>query len=105
MSEKCAECESIGGQCQACAMMYRGIPESYRPPTRTITLTVDETDYDRIMSAVARYQASHRVDGELMVPDTDGGDLLGAIVSEMISHYEEYADRWATDNEGEDWRR
>ena len=73
-------------------------------PPKTITLTVDETDYDRITSAVARYQASHRVDGQLIVPDTDGGDLLGTIVAEMISHYEEYAERWVEENEGEDWR-
>ena len=40
MSERCAECEAIGGQCQACAMMYRGVPDDFQKNSREIAHTV-----------------------------------------------------------------
>jgi hypothetical protein len=56
---------------------------------RTITVQVDELDYEAIHRVIAEYQRSNRwPEGDTLVPEGEG-DLGGRILAEVCRGYEE----------------
>lgn len=65
----------------------------------TITFEVDDFDHAAITAAIARYQAEHRVEGELIIADGEG-DLGGRILAELCRDWSDYWDRVCSGGEG-----
>lgn len=57
-----------------------------------IAFDVDDDDHAAITAAIARYQATHRVGGELMIAEGEG-DLGGRILAELCRDWSDYWDR------------
>jgi hypothetical protein len=59
-------------------------------PNRTMTLSLDEDDWEAIQAEIARRQAaSHAAYGETLLPEGDSC-LAGALIAEMVRDLEDY---------------
>lgn len=68
---------------------------------RTMTLTLDELDFDTIQKEIARYQAgSRRIDptGPTILPDGESC-LAGAILAEVCRDIAEYRALWTAEHD------
>lgn len=65
---------------------------------RTITLELDELDYDCIQGEIARRQAFRDKDGPLL-PDGES-NMVGAMLAEAIRDLEEYRAAWEAERNG-----
>lgn len=63
---------------------------------RTITLVLDELDWDAIQSEFAKRQSRRDEDGPLL-PDGES-NLEGAMVAEIVRDLEEYRDLYEADH-------
>lgn len=63
---------------------------------RTITLVLDELDWDTVQSEIARSQAFRDKGGPLL-PDGES-NLAGAIIAEAIRNLEEYRAVWEAEH-------
>lgn len=66
---------------------------------RTLTLELDEADWDTIQTELARRQAGVRwPDGGVVLPEGDS-NLAGALIAEMIRDLEEYRAMYDSEHE------
>ena len=64
---------------------------------RTITLELDEDDWNTVQSLIAEKQAFRDADGPILAEGTS--NLAGACIAEAIRDLEEYRELWEVEHE------
>lgn len=66
---------------------------------KEIILRVDDTDYRDIMQEIARHEAMSPL------PDSDGGNINGRIIAELVRDLREYRDLYDPGDKGDEWKK